>query len=808
MKAIIKSVITFLIISAMLFTSMSSSLAFASQKEDVATSERYHVIENGYKNKYNLQEGIFGHQSSQQVNKSAVYFYSDGYFSDSPEVYNPSLSTMSLSFALSAFNAKQTDFDFSLPSGEYSNLFRHAKVLLSDIGIEEKDIYINESFDVRPTEDSIGMIMGAKEITIDSENYLLLPIALRGGDYEAEWASNVTLGTSGEALGFSSSAAKIISQIENYINFNTSFDIATALKEGRVKFWIVGYSRPGAVANITAKRLTDVYGQAGNDIYSYTFEAPAGGVDAAAINESWTYNGIYANIHNIINTSDLIPHVAPKQMGFKRYGVDHYVPGTDAGEIKASTYVTPTGITVTTYADNEAYIVGNADYNDRRTEMLHYLSCINSKIVFSDDFSLATIDLMGAILNGELFEPIESGENVTAAQWLESFISDLLNHAANGTYNNGKQNNGGYDNDYREFYTTHTSFAGKNHVTLEVSLQHVIKTVSIHSYNEEFLYAMLYRFASLELDYSLIFDFYYNVIQRWDKLSTSAQDKYLDKIWDCLNGELILSDGTSVKKITDFVDEDEKALLEDSVYTLASFLFLFISKDYNRSPSLEGTNETFVHMVTLIANAKTLLQGHFPEICLSWLCTYDENYSSENTSSIYTNSEITLINDENNMPPEVEFKIDVEEGKSTLSLSTIIKSTSGVDANSKNNGAAIYFAIFENGNIVNDWQLYRNPIVFDTTSDAEYTVKAFAVRFEEMGEEIEITNEQIRTPQAPPEDTENNTQTEEPGTPSENTSETPSQNSNQNISLIVIAFGVILLLAVSTVIFVHKKRKK
>ena len=62
---------------------------------------------------------------------------------------------------------------------------------------------MNESFDIRPTEDTIGMIMGAKEIAIEGEDYILMPIAVRGGDYEAEWASNVTLGAEGEAEGFS-----------------------------------------------------------------------------------------------------------------------------------------------------------------------------------------------------------------------------------------------------------------------------------------------------------------------------------------------------------------------------------------------------------------------------------------------------------------------------------------------------------------------------------------------------------------------------------------------------------------------------
>ena len=401
---------------------------------DVPISERYHVIENGYRGKYDLQEGVFGHQSANQVNKTAVYFYSDGYFADAPELYNPSLSSMSLSLAIACFNAMRTDFDLTMPQGPYSNLFRHVKVLMSDIGVADKDIYVNESLEIRPTEDTIGMIMGAKSITLDGEDFILVPIAVRGGDYEAEWASNVTLGTSGEAEGFSSAATKVLKQIEGYIDSNESFDISSALNEGKVKFWVVGYSRGGAVANLTAKRLTDVYRELGNAIYSYTFEAPNCGTDEFVINEPWTYGGVYENIHNVINPSDLVTMIPPKQMGFKRYGVDHYSPGSAAGEITSFVYEAPTGGTVTTYADNEPYFVGEDGYDVLRTEMLRNLANIDNNIVFSDEFILVSMDIFNALLKWELFIPVEEGADVNAREWLEGFIADLQEWTLSGTY--------------------------------------------------------------------------------------------------------------------------------------------------------------------------------------------------------------------------------------------------------------------------------------------------------------------------------------------------------------------------------------
>lgn len=826
MKKTISSIIALIIISAVMLTNVSFLHAAAAELDnidkttslykssenilEVPISERYHIIENGYREKYDLQEGIYGFQSALQVNRSSVYFYSDGYFEDMPEIYNPSLSSMSFALAFSAFNAKQNSFDYSLPNGSYSNLFRHVKLLISDIGIEEKNIYINEGYANRPSQQTIGVIMGSKEISLD-EGYILLPIVVRGGDYETEWASNFTLGEEGEALGFSSAAAQVVSEVEKYIDSYSTFDISSALDKGKVKFWVVGYSRGGAVANITAKRLTDKYGESGNSVYSYSFEAPSGGVDSAEIKENWTYNGVYANIHNVINTGDLVPRIPPKQMGFKRYGVDHYMPGTEAGEIITSIYTTPTGISVTTYADNEPYIVGDIDYLARRPEMLRHLSTIDSTVTFSDSFAIGKIDFMSALAGGELFVPIDEGKSITAAQWLDAFISDLQNWAANGTYSDGSLE-GDYFNDFREFYTTNIEFAGEEYVSIETALRCILDMVYTNYYDINFANDILFRFASLLLEDFNLLDMYFNPIQRWDKLSQSKQREYLDKIWGCLTEDMQYSDGRSVKKITDFVDPENVALLEDSVYTFSAFLFLFVTSDFNKSPEFDTVKQAQIHLITLIANGMTVVQGHFPEVCSAWLRTYDENYSQSNESSKLLGKEIKLINDENNLPPNIEMELCVENGKTTVALKSVIGSSMGVDAGSENNGSAIYFALFENGKMVDNWRLYRAPIVIDTTKDTKYTVKAFALRLEEMSAELEITDAQIRTKPALPDTDGGNTVpdgTVENEPPQNVEASEPLQDIEQIKALIlIISGGILLMFAIVFAIFISKKRKK
>ena len=104
----------------------------------------------------------------------------------------------------------------------------------------------------------------------------------------------------------------------------------------------------------------------GNKVFAYTFEAPQGGADSA---EKLSDKTSYYSIHNVINKTDVVPLVGPTRMGLKRYGVDHYIPGGEAGEVKVTTKNVAGAYsgkeTVTTYADNSNYIVskdGNSNY--------------------------------------------------------------------------------------------------------------------------------------------------------------------------------------------------------------------------------------------------------------------------------------------------------------------------------------------------------------------------------------------------------------------------------------------------------------
>ena len=235
--------------------------------------------------------------------------YSDGFFENEPAFYQHHMATASNSLA----QASCTVIDSTGFKNGPSRLIE----LMKDIGFE--NVTASDSYYQEPTTDSIACAFGTRNITtVCRGERKVISIVIRSANYEKEWASNVTLGSTGEAAGFANAADQVVdTYLKKYIEDN---DLEEDLKEGRVDFWISGYSRGGATANLTAKRLIDAHHANGNKVYAYCIEAPQGGV-AEAEKEGSDYTGI----HNVINLNDLVPYVAPTEMGFKRYGVDHYL---------------------------------------------------------------------------------------------------------------------------------------------------------------------------------------------------------------------------------------------------------------------------------------------------------------------------------------------------------------------------------------------------------------------------------------------------------------------------------------------------
>ena len=239
-------------------------------------------------------------------------YYNDHYFDNDNAEMSEEIALASHAMALATFNANE----------DYTKRSYYLRDLWKKEGFDT--IWFNDSFYREPDMDSIGFGVASKEVQLLGGKYTLIATAVRGGNYGAEWASNFTIGMTGNSKGFDEASDQVVKGITDFIINN---DI-----EGHVKFWISGFSRAAITSNMTAGKiinllrdgtfLTNRVHYTRRDVFAYCFEPPLG-VDA---DEQEARSDLYQGIHNFLNYNDLVPLVAPAEWGFTRYGTDHYYP--------------------------------------------------------------------------------------------------------------------------------------------------------------------------------------------------------------------------------------------------------------------------------------------------------------------------------------------------------------------------------------------------------------------------------------------------------------------------------------------------
>lgn len=276
---------------------------------------------------------------------SATFYFEDGYFDGPATTYNPSLATMSMCLALSAFGSNEAKLDNHFEvvrinnNGESTQFvwsdgvvttenqrmcqWTNAYNLLDAIGF--RNIETNEYFSSVPEMNSMGVIVGMKTMESSEGEFTLIALATRGGNYYSEWAGNLNVGKTGNHSGFSFAQREAQRFLDEYVTKHKS-DIV-----GETKLWMAGYSRGGATVNLLAGDVTErcTVGTIGevslipNNIYAYCFEPPRG------LHESNVTRGqarTYNNIFNVVNPNDPVPLVAMEKWGFIRYGIDILLP--------------------------------------------------------------------------------------------------------------------------------------------------------------------------------------------------------------------------------------------------------------------------------------------------------------------------------------------------------------------------------------------------------------------------------------------------------------------------------------------------
>lgn len=237
-----------------------------------------------------------------------TFTYSDANFTQSGYRYRKALAVSSMELTMAAFSS----------SGDagYEGASQNLQVLLEKCGFA--GFAANKAYCTRPTSDSIGVGAAYKTIHDNGGTYTLVAVGLRGHNYYGEWGGNFRVDETGDHAGFVLCRDQVLEFLRAYL--------ADAGITGRIKLWMVGYSRSAATANLVGAALDDGASLGDgvrlsrHDLYCYCFEPPMGTVadDASA--------PIYGNIHNIVNEADVVPQVLPEQWNFTRYGVDHVVP--------------------------------------------------------------------------------------------------------------------------------------------------------------------------------------------------------------------------------------------------------------------------------------------------------------------------------------------------------------------------------------------------------------------------------------------------------------------------------------------------
>ena len=238
-----------------------------------------------HEGEYKIYKGSFTYYSNDtRQDEQGTFYYSDSYFAEPSTQMNEHLRTLSMCVSLGA-NGEKTEMYEKMGFG---------KAVQYDMG--------------EPGTDTIGTVIASKK-TIDGDD--LIAVYLRGTGYGDEWISNLTVGTNGDAEGFSKSAQKVYDRIRAYEKEN---DLKGA------KIWITGFSRGGAVADLTGKLINknlSAFGIKETDLYDYAIAVPQASAEACG----------YKNIHDIINPDDFIPRLMPSAWGITRAGTERVTPG-------------------------------------------------------------------------------------------------------------------------------------------------------------------------------------------------------------------------------------------------------------------------------------------------------------------------------------------------------------------------------------------------------------------------------------------------------------------------------------------------
>lgn len=155
-----------------------------------------------------------------------------------------------------------------------------------------------------------GVSFGYKRVTNDQgEEEHIFAIVIRGTSNVAD----ILTDASSILGGFSLSAEFTHTLLRSYI---LSCGLRPDNIKDNVKFFVTGHSLGGAVANITAQKLSDEFGA--NKVFAYTFATPS-----CITTGQYNSTNKADNIFNFLNSEDAVPNLTTSMQ--KRYGIDFWI---------------------------------------------------------------------------------------------------------------------------------------------------------------------------------------------------------------------------------------------------------------------------------------------------------------------------------------------------------------------------------------------------------------------------------------------------------------------------------------------------
>lgn len=295
----------------------------------------------------------------------------DEMFSQDAFTYQHGLCQASLSLAQAAFGDAEGRQSLIVP-------------YLTDLGFHAVETC---QYDVT-AEDSIGTAMGWRYLDCFETPAPLVVIAVRGGYYGDEWLSNFNVGDGSVHAGFLSAARQTLSRVRDYLT-------ATGLENEAVRFWLTGYSRGAAVANLTAALLVEEGIAFEGGTYAYTFATPR--------TVRGELKGLHPFIFNIVNPNDLVPMMPLAAWDYGWYGRTLYLPADrDDGALTAA------------YAEAFRALTGREPWADQDSNGLAeamiqgFLTVIPSPDQYTDTYRT----MLGKLVTGR---PLDGAETMAAA---------------------------------------------------------------------------------------------------------------------------------------------------------------------------------------------------------------------------------------------------------------------------------------------------------------------------------------------------------------------------------------------------------